>query len=109
MRDRYDSWLWSVIFLQNVDGLMREPQSYGAAESARLWLWRQQVDVARGLFQKGRAEALQALYDLWRTIADVGEQARIASETYHRFPCSREHRRKNPAGIVEWLDAQSHG
>ena len=106
MQDGYDAWLWSEMFLE---GLRRQPQSYGAAESARLRLWRQQVDVARKLFQEGHAEALLALYDLWRTIADVEEQARIASETYHRFPCSREHRRKNPAGIVEWQDAQSHG
>ena len=85
-------WSWSELFLTHLQGLMREPQSYGAVRldwpRQREWLgsWRRQVDAGRVQYQQGHPEALQVLYDYWRTIADdVREQARFASETYRQF------------------------
>ena len=85
-------WSWSESFLTNLEGLMREPQSYGAVRldwpRQREWLgrWRRQVDAGREEYQRGDPEALRVLYDYWRTITDdVREQARFASETYRQF------------------------
>jgi hypothetical protein len=85
-------WSWSESFLTSLEGLMREPQSYGAVRLdwpwRREWLgsWRRQVDAGREQYQQGHPEALRVLYDYWRTVADdVREQARFASETYRQF------------------------
>ena len=92
MQQTDDVWSWSETFLENLEGLIREPQSYGAArvgwlrQRERLGWWRRQVDAARELYRQGHEETLRVLYDYWRTIAaDVREQVRFACETYRQL------------------------
>jgi hypothetical protein len=87
-----DLWSWSETFLENLEGLMRDPQSYRAVRAdwprhrQRLEWWRHQVDVARERYSQGQAEALRTLYEYWRLIAeDVRDQARVACETFHQL------------------------
>jgi hypothetical protein len=90
-----DLWSWSETFLENLEGLMREPPSDGPASvdwpghRERLAWWRRQVDAARELYRQGHAEALRVLFEYWRTIADnVQEQVRVACETYRQLSFS---------------------
>ena len=92
MQDTDKVWSWSESFTEILESLIREPGSDGVPQldwpghRERLGWWRCQVDEARELYRQGHAEALQVLYDYWRTIADDSrEQARFACETYRQF------------------------
>ena len=115
MQQTDNVWSWSEKFTENLERLMREPQTEIMARwdwsnrRERLGLWRRQIDVARELYLHGNAEALRVLCDYWGTITDdVYEQARFARESYHQFPLLFEHLRKKPAKITEWRAAESH-
>jgi hypothetical protein len=91
MQQTDNAWSWSESFTKALEGLMLEPTPDRAVRldwsrhREQLGWWRRQVAAARERYRQGHAEALRALHEYWRIIADdVREQARIASETYRQ-------------------------
>jgi hypothetical protein len=87
-----DAWLWSEAFTGMAEGLMKDPQQEWAARRdwpkhrERLEWWIRQIESARELYRQGHTEALTAMCDYWRTIAeDIEQQVRIACETYRQL------------------------
>ena len=119
MQDRHDVWLWSESFTEILEGLTQEAQPDTIEPwdccncRERLKMWRRQVNAARELYRAGQAEALWALYNFWRNVADdVREQVGFARESYHQFPFLHEQPdpAKKPAGREEWRRAEPrHG
>jgi hypothetical protein len=93
MQGKNDVWLWSDVFTEVIVALIEDPPSDAEAgfdwprHRQRLTWWREQVEGARELYQRGHTQALQLLYDYWQTIAgdDAQEQAKFARETYRQL------------------------
>ena len=85
-------WSWSETFVKFLDGVIRKPLPETATpwdwhRLERLGSWHRQIEAARELYRQGQGEALRALHDYWRIIAeDVQDQARFAAETYRQIP-----------------------